>query len=209
MRPDQLRSTYDSVAEAYAERFVDELTRKPFDRQLLDRIAVEAPAPRGMDVGCGPGHVGRYLQERGLDVTGVDLSPGMIAVAQRLNPALRFEVADMRALPVPDGRLGAVVAFYSLIHVPREEVPGVLREFARALMPAGRLLIAVHRGSGTIRRGEFLGRPVPFDAELFEPEQLLEMVEAQAFERVTVTVRAAYDFELPTERLYLSATRSA
>ena len=62
-----LAAKYDRVAEKYAAAFFDELERKPFDRALLDRFAA-AVAGRGRvcDVGCGPGHVGRYLAARGV-----------------------------------------------------------------------------------------------------------------------------------------------
>jgi len=74
---------YDRVAGAYAERYFTELERKPFDRELLDRFAADLRG-RGpvCDLGCGPGHVGRYLAERGVEVIGVDLSPGMVALAR-------------------------------------------------------------------------------------------------------------------------------
>jgi ubiquinone/menaquinone biosynthesis C-methylase UbiE len=53
-----------------------------------------------------------------------------------------------------------------LIHVPRAEVPRVLSEFGRVLMPGGQLLIAVHGGVGTITAQEFMGKQVPFEATL-------------------------------------------
>src|SRR5205823_439032 len=64
--PDLAR-TYDRVARAYAEQYFTELERKPFDRQMLDRFAAGVRGRgRVMDLGCGPGHIGRYLAERGL-----------------------------------------------------------------------------------------------------------------------------------------------
>jgi SAM-dependent methyltransferase len=206
MQPDDLRSSYDAVAEAYAQRFFDELSRKPFDRALLDDFAAALPAPTALDVGCGPGHVGGYLKERGLDVTGVDLSPTMIKLARRLNPGIRFEVADMRSLTAADASVGGIVAFYSVIHIPREEVPAVLREFRRVLMPAGRLLMSVHGGSGTITTQEFLGKHVPFEATLFEKDELVDLITASGLEVTHATVRAPYEFESQTPRLYVGAT---
>ncbi len=157
VQPDDFRSSYDAVAEVYAQTFFDELSRKPFDRELLEAFAASVPQAVVLDVGCGPGHVGRYLSERGIAVVGIDLSPAMIEVARRLNPALRFEVADMRTLPMGDGTVGAIAAFYSLIHIRRAEVPAVLDEFRRVLTPAGRLLLAVHGGKGDHRIVGFLG----------------------------------------------------
>ena len=195
MRPDEFRSSYDTVAEAYAQQFADELSRKRFERALLDEFAAALPTPTALDIGCGPGHVGKYLAERGLDVTGIDLSPVMIDLARRMNPAMRFEVGDMRVLNAGDGRVGGIVAFYSLIHIARDEVPDVLHEFIRILVPSGRMLVAVHGGSGTISRQEFLGKAVPFEATLFEKDELVAMIEAAGFDIAAATVRAPYEFE--------------
>lgn len=207
MRPDELRSSYDAVAETYAQTFFDELTRKPFDRELLDAFAAAAPGATVIEVGCGPGHVGRYLNERGMDVVGVDLSSAMVEIARRLNPGMRFEVADMRSLPLEDGAVGAVVAFYSLIHIPRDEVPAVLEEFRRVLTPSGRLVLAVHGGSGTVHSSEFLGQRVPFEMTRFERDELVELVSGAGFEVRTATVRNPYEFESATPRLYVEAAR--
>jgi SAM-dependent methyltransferase len=206
VQPDELRSSYDAVAETYSQKFFDELSRKPFDRGLLDEFAAVLPTRAALDVGCGPGHVGGYLRERGLEVTGVDLSPAMIAAARRLNPKIRFEVADMRKLPASAGAFGGIAAFYSVIHIPREEVPAVLGEFRRVVVASGRLLLGVHGGSGTLATQEFMGKQVPFEATLFEQDELVDLVTAAGFEVTTATVRAPYEFESQTPRLYVAAT---
>jgi ubiquinone/menaquinone biosynthesis C-methylase UbiE len=208
VNPDEIRSSYEVVAEKYATTFFDELTRKPFDRELLDAFAALAPHSKALDVGCGPGHIGRYLSEQGMDVVGVDLSPAMIEIARRLNPAMRFEVGDMRSLPAEDGTVDAVVAFYSLIHIPREEVSYVLTEFRRVLAPDGRLLLAMHGGTGTVARSEFMGEQVPFAATLFQRDELAELIRVSGFQLTLSTVRPPYQFEYQTPRLYLGATRS-
>jgi SAM-dependent methyltransferase len=133
---DDTAKTYDAVADDYVAHIYAELGDKPLDRELLDRFA---DAVRGQgpvrDVGCGPGHVTRYLHERGVDVAGIDLSPGMVDRARRLNPGIAFNQGDMAALALPDGALAAIVLFYSIIHIPRPDVVSVLRELRRALRP--------------------------------------------------------------------------
>jgi SAM-dependent methyltransferase len=64
------------------------------------------------DAGCGPGHVTRYLHERGCQVFGVDISPQIVELARSLNSELEPLVADLRELPVEEGSLAGVVAFY-------------------------------------------------------------------------------------------------
>ncbi len=119
-----LQTSYDRVAGEYARHLFDELKDKPFDRQVLDRFAARLRG-RGVvcDLGCGPGQVARYLHERGAEVIGVDLSPGMVACARRLNPGIAFHQGTMLALDAADGTWAGIAAFYSIIHIPRPEVP--------------------------------------------------------------------------------------
>ena len=146
--PDFLRDTrasYDAIATVYAERFRDELAARPLDRAMLAGFAElvrAAGAGPVADVGCGPGRVTGYLNDLGLAVFGIDLSPEMIAVARRTYPGLRFEVGSMLALDVPDAALGGVLAWYSVIHVPDERVPEAFAEFCRVLAPGGLVLLA-------------------------------------------------------------------
>src|SRR5581483_9633532 len=115
-----------------------ELADKPLDRALLDRFAERVRgAGLACDLGCGPGQVARYLHERGAAVIGIDLAPGMVAEARRLNPGITFEVGSMLALDVPDGAWAGIAAFYSIIHIPREDRPRALRELRRVLQPGG------------------------------------------------------------------------
>jgi len=74
-----LQRSYDAVADEYAKRIYTELDDKPADRELLDNFA-EALQGSGpcVELGCGPGHVTRYLAERGLDISGIDSSKKMV-----------------------------------------------------------------------------------------------------------------------------------
>jgi SAM-dependent methyltransferase len=206
MEPEAMKASYEVVAEAYAAQFFDELSRKPFDRMLLDALAADC-AGRGpiLDVGCGPGHIARYLSDRGANAAGLDLSPAMVELARKLNPGLRFSVGDMRGLGVADGSLAGIAAFYSVIHIPRPEVAGVLTGFHRALVGDGRLLLSVHGGTGSIHRDEFLGHAVPFEATLFSLGEIVSLVESAAFWVDEARQRLPYEFEHPTPRIYIRA----
>jgi SAM-dependent methyltransferase len=83
---DTTRRAYDAVAVDYAALLRTSLAESPLDRALLNVLAELVLADGGGmvgDLGCGPGRVTAYLHERGLDAFGVDLSPGMVAVAAR------------------------------------------------------------------------------------------------------------------------------
>jgi SAM-dependent methyltransferase len=206
---DEVAGSYDRLAAAYAERIYDELNGKPFDRALLDRFADQV---RGhgvvLDLGCGPGHVARYLHQRDVKVVGVDLSPGMIETA-RPHPEVDFRVGDMLALDLSDASAAGGVAFYSLIHFSPAELDRALREIARVLQPGAPLLVAVHRGSQTVHLDELWGIGIRLDFVFFEPEVLSAAVRAAGFELVEALTRPAYQgVEVETERIYLWARRA-
>ena len=133
-----VQTSYDLVADEYARRIFDELEHKPLDRQLLDRFAARVrPIGPACDMGCGPGHVARYLHDRGVEVIGVDLSPVMVSYARKLNPGIEFRQGDMRSLEINDGAWGGIAAFYSLIHIPRSEIVSVLARIQASLATRG------------------------------------------------------------------------
>ena len=98
------------------------------------------------DIGCGPGHTTALLRELGADAFGIDLSPAMIEIARREHPHARFEVGSMTNLDLADDCLAGVLAWWSLIHIPDEAVPGVLGQFHRVLRPGAVLAVGFHVG---------------------------------------------------------------
>jgi len=163
-----LQNSYDRVVQPYTDQIFDELSGKPLDRQLLDRLAESA---RGVgpicDLGCGPGQIARYLHARGVEVCGVDLSAGMVEQARRLNQGIPFMQGDMLALDIADETWGGIAAFYSLIHVPRPELGQAIGEMYRVLRPHGLALLAFHIGDETKHLGKWFGEQVSVDFFFF------------------------------------------
>lgn len=208
--PLDMKSSYDVVAAEYAERIYDELRHKPFDRDLLDRFATRMKG-RGLvcDIGCGPGQIGRYLHDRGVSVVGLDLSPGMLAQARRLNPEMEFREADMRRLPFADGELAAIVSFYAVIHIMRSEVALVLQEFGRVLVAGGPLLLAFHVGNDEGRNEEWWGHKVSVDWAFYEPAEMTTYLENAGFRVEESLEREPYpEVEAQTQRCYILAVKS-
>ncbi len=77
-RDRKVAAEYDRLADAYTAALADELDGKPFDRWFLDRLAADTAGDQGLDVGCGPGQVAGFLADRGVAMTGLDLSPDMV-----------------------------------------------------------------------------------------------------------------------------------
>lgn len=151
---------YDCIAERYAAWTGDAWggDRARFGALLFERLPEGAAV---LDLGCGVGvPVTRELARR-FAVTGVDVSGRSIALARRNVPCTTFFQADMAALDFPPDSFDAVVAFYSIIHLPREEHATLFRSIAAWLRPGG-LLVATMGASATENGYEenWLGTPM-------------------------------------------------
>lgn len=187
----ETRTAYDTIADSYAEAARDALDTSPWDRAMLSTFAelVGGTGPVG-DLGCGPGRLTAHLASLGLDAFGVDLSPGMVSVARRAHPELRFEVGSLEALALGDGSLAGALAWYSLIHTPPEQLAGVVAELARVLAPGGRLLTAFQVGDERRHIAQGYGHEVSFDAYRLPPDFVAGLFEAAGLELEARLVRA-------------------
>lgn len=150
--PDSLgviRAAYDRIAVPYAQRFHHHLDGKPVDRAMLAAFAGLVAAcgnSRVADVGCGTGATTAILAGLGVEPFGVDLAPQMVEQARRLNPGVDFTVGSMTELPLPDGEVGGVCAWYSIVHLRDDQLDMAFAEFARVLAPGGFALLAFQIG---------------------------------------------------------------
>lgn len=202
-----VRESYDSAAEAYAEHLSGELAGKPLDRHLLNRF-VEDTRGRGpvADVGCGPGHIARYLHDRDVETIGIDLSPAMIATAERRHPGLTFRVGDMRALDLPAASLAGLVAFYSIVHLEASELSAVFREFRRVMRPGALATVAFHVGDRVVHVDDLFGARVSLDFRFHQPLFVVRALGDARFTVIEHVEREPYDgVEYPSRRCYLLA----
>lgn len=203
-----LIETYDRVAKQYAEEFFDELSKKPFDRTLLDRLAARVGRHGPVcEIGCGPGQIARYLKDQGVDIFGLDLSLEMIACARELNRDIEFERGNMLKLDAADGAWAGIVAFYAIIHLCREELPEAFSEFHRVLQPGGALLLAFHGGEGEAHTDDWFGTGVSVSANLFEGDEVALLLVSAGFEIEDILERPPYDFEYQSRRIYVFARK--
>lgn len=206
MSADRVQQGYDAVAADYAREVGGELEHKPLDRALLAMVAELAKGGRIADLGCGPGHVAAFLAGLGAEVVGLDLSVGMVTVARERVPQAEFVQGDLRALPFPDAGLAAVVAFYSLIHLPPADVPVAAGEIARVLRPGASALIAFHRGAEVRHLDMWWGHEVDIDFRFMDPDVVTGHLEAAGMQTSARIDRAPIaGAETETERTYLVA----
>lgn len=179
------RTSYDTVAASYADQLRDAMATRPYMRAALALLAEKVQAVGGgpvADVGCGPGHITAHLCDLGVDAFGVDLSPVMIDTARREHPGIRFEVGSMTELDLPDSSLAGVIAWWSLIHIPDEDVPTVLGHFHRVLRPGGALQLGFHVGSeSNLRTQGYGGHPMRIHVHRRQPEQVANWLRDSGF----------------------------
>ena len=206
------QTSYDRIAEEYAARIAGELEHKPLDRMLLDEFAARAKgAGRVCELGCGPGHVARYLHDRGVDIIGMDLSPGMIEQARKLNPAIEFRQGNMLALDVEDGAWAAIVAFYSIVHIPKTDILPAFREMFRALKPGGLLFLAFHIGLEVLREENLWGHEVSLDVVFYVRKEVERYLGFAGFAIEDSLERDPYapEVEYQSRRAYIRACKPA
>jgi SAM-dependent methyltransferase len=209
-RIETIRTDYDRIAPEYARRLYKELDGKPLDRDLLRRLAA-ATGGHGpvCDMGCGPGHVARFLRGLDAEVFGLDLSPQMLAEARRLNPDIPFREGDMLALPLADAELAGIAAFYAIVNLPPETLATAFAEMARVLAPGGLLLLAFHSGDEVIRPSEEWGQPISMEFFYFPPVVIRTQLVEAGFEIEEVIERGPYapDVEYQSDRAYIFARK--
>ena len=198
-----IRESFNLAAEKYYELFKDEMKQKECDRVILDKFAGNFDSGSIVcDVGCGPGHITRYLFDKGLNVFGVDISERCIEIARRENPKVRFQVMDMARLDLADESIDGIVSFYSIIHTPKRLVNVLFSEFSRVLRRGGKILVVVKRGSSEGYVDELLGFKTRLYSTYFTEEELETYLQTSGFEVIFMETRRPYDFEIPVERVY-------
>lgn len=204
----QVTNCYDLTAEEYAKVFYNELENKPFDRMILQRFATENSG-KFADLGCGCGHTTKFLAENGAkEIAGIDLSPEMVKIAERLNENLDFEVGNMLDLQKIDGEFGAISAFCAIVHFTYEEIERAFSEIYRVLKSSGQFLFSFHVGDEAVSLDEFLNQKVKITFYFFEVDKILQILEKVGFKVKETIIRYPYEeVEHPSKRAYILAEK--
>jgi SAM-dependent methyltransferase len=183
------------VAEGYdrvAERYFEWSDARPSPTRLAWLAEADERIPAGaevLDLGCGAGVPMARTLAAGRHLTGVDLSARQIELARANVPEATFRQADMTALDLAPASLDAVVAFYSLTHVPRTELPGLLADIFGWLRPGGLFLATMGAEDGPDEvEDDWLGVPMFFSHH--DARRNRELVRAAGFEIDQAPVQA-------------------
>lgn len=170
-------AAFDHIGERYDEVFPHKDGQLAAVSWLIGRLPAGA---RVLDVGCGTGvPASRQLTEAGAQVTGIDISPVMLDLARRNVPAATFLQMDTMDVSRELGEFDAAVAFFSLLMLPRAEIPAALRRLRDVLAPDGLLALGMVEA-------DIDDVPIPFLGELvrvtgYVRDDLREVVSAAGF----------------------------
>ncbi len=152
---DVVRRGYDALSLRYRSDDAEAGLYAPWIAELSQRLG---PSASVLDVGCGCGvPVARDLAAAGHRVTGVDISDVQIERARRLVPDAEFLRADATEIDFPPGSFHAVVALYSLIHMPLDAQQRLISSMARWLTEGGTLLLVAGAQAWTGTEDRWLG----------------------------------------------------
>jgi len=209
---------FDAIGDRYDDAFPRKDGQVAAGQWLADTLP---PGSRVLDVGCGTGlPTARQLTAAGHRVTGIDISPGMLKLARDNVPDADFQQVDIVDLRV-GGRYGpggsrelgpfdGVAAYFSLLLLPRPEIPYALRALHAALRPGGLLGLAMVEADVDDFAIPFLGNSVRVSGYL--RDELRQVVRDAGFE---IAGEDSYAYapastDVPPEiQLYLNCRRRA
>lgn len=153
---DIVRSSYDRVAEVYRERYgqPNAALSAPWVGRLTKALTAGVEV---LDLGCGAGDAMTGDLAQHFNVVGVDISPVQIQLARQRVPRGEFICADMTEVEFTEGRFAAIVALYSLIHVPFDQQRPLLARIAGWLRRGGYFLGVVGHQAWTGIEDDWLG----------------------------------------------------
>ncbi|MFI6823177.1 class I SAM-dependent methyltransferase [Micromonospora sp. NPDC050187] len=145
MNVEHVGQAYASVADLYIRLFGTSQQVHVDDLAFIGRHLSGRSGPV-LDLGCGPGHITDHLRSLGVDAQGIDMVPEFIAHAKAAHPSGTYQLGSMEKLDVANHSVAGILAWYSLIHLPPQDLGSVLGEFRRAMAPAGRLVVGFFDG---------------------------------------------------------------
>lgn len=131
---------YDQNAEQYAKN----ISASPASPDLIEKFVNYLSGTKVLDAGCAAGRDSILFSDEGLDVTGLDLSEGLIRIAKAAYPRISFIQGDFLSLPFEDNVFDGIWSHASLVHMQsKQDTEDALAEFYRVLNTNGTLFVFV------------------------------------------------------------------
>lgn len=177
----QVARIFDEFAEGYVERFMD----VSLYAQSLDTLIGMLPANgRLVDLGCGPGNITRYLLDRlpALNITGVDLAPGMIEQAKVYNPEAQFRIADWREGLENAPELQGIIAGFLTPYLAEHEVEDLMQRAAQCMGHGGLLYLSTMEDDYSISGLKTNSKGEQLNMYFYTEKQLCNLAKKAGFE---------------------------
>ncbi len=207
MDPKQIVSDgYDYIAKEYEEWANDTRIeeRIKYTAVLLEKLSKGAEV---LELGCGSGIPTTQQLAEKFSVTGVDISAQQIAFAQQRILKAKFLHGDMTKLDFPENSFDAITAFYSIIHVPRQEQAGLLCKIESWLRPGGLLVISMGANSDEAQVNENWLGGLPMYWSNFDSETNRQLVEKAGLNIISAKDETADEFGKPVTFLWIVAQK--
>jgi len=135
-----LKNTYNKIANDWCKDHKGDDWWIPGADAFINLLA---KGSKVLDVGCGGGYKTKYLQDKGLDASGVDFSEGMIDCAKEKFPNIKFNVLDLYDFDTLNEKFDGIFAQAVLLHIPKIDIFNILEKMKSKLKDGGLLYIAV------------------------------------------------------------------
>jgi cyclopropane fatty-acyl-phospholipid synthase-like methyltransferase len=194
---------YDAVAKAYGELEGD--SAWPRMRWLRKVTADLEPGATVLDLGCGAGDPADAALAKDHRVVGVDISRVQLRLAHHSIPQATFIRADAGTVGFAAESFDAVVSFYMLEHLPREEHRALIARIARWLRPGGHFLLSTEAGELEDTVGTWLSVPMFFSA--YDPATVRSIIEAGGFDLLETAIELQIEQETEIPYLWVLARK--
>jgi len=166
----------------YVKEYRKEIELREFEKELFedmfDKIREEGSI---LDLGCGIGiPFDKYFVDKGYDVTGIDFVEKNVKRAKENVPEAEFLNADFSQLSFQKESFDAMVSFYAIFHIPREEHLNLLEKINRWLKDSGVILITMGTEDNERKESDFIGSKMVWSS--FSIRKNKDLVRKSGFE---------------------------
>ena len=191
MDKEKIILTYNSIAENYDKNYSD-----PSDHinDLLNYISKDSSV---LDLGCGAGNNAVYLSKLGYNVTGIDLSDSMLAIAKNKKSNAKFIKGDVRELNFVNKSCDCIISSYIFCHLLRKDIEKCLARIHDILMHSGILFIELFTGNlGEITIPEPMNNALTIDFNIIPQNDIETLLSVNNFKVIKIYARDDAEFGL-------------
>jgi ubiquinone/menaquinone biosynthesis C-methylase UbiE len=184
------RKAYNKTAKEYAEK------TRHLDMSHEREIFLKDMKPRGyiLDIGCGWGKDAKIFSDLGYEVTGIDISENMLAIARKTSPTSQFVQSDFRQIPFLEQSFDGLWASASLLHAEsKDHVPKILAEWNRVFRTDGKAYIVVKQGDGEEDMEDKRYQGVVKHYCYFQEDEIKDLLKKAGFKQVVTELPKKQD----------------